>query len=508
MDRYHNNLFMNSLVENLLLNLFLPIILIIFLLIIKRFLNRYLPFSRVNILYYFFSLSSGFFLFLLLTNLSLNQYIKQSGYAIFTFLLVLLISRCLHIWFKETYLPKHRKIQIPFLLIDIVRWIILITFVFIILKVYFKINLTGIFATSAVATAVIGFALQDILKNFFSGITLNMEIPFRKGDWIEVSNQVGEVIEMSWRATKIKTIEGNFIIIPNANVSQENIINYSTKQRNLARYVKVGVHYRHPPKIVKDIIKKAALLTEGVLKTPEPITRLTKFNDYSINYQCKFWIDNYPNLYNIEDAVKSKIWYFFKQNGIEIPFPIRTVYTYKGEETKEKDTSDILDILQNISLFSPLTKNEIKKLSENFSLGYFSRGERLIEEGKEGKTFFIIKKGHVSVNIKKGQQLKSIKYLTDGDFFGEMSLLTGEKRTATIIAEENTEVLILDREYFAQILNKKPKIADKISKILVERKEELSKKTEKDRPPKIKKIKAEEKSILNKIKKVFGLKKR
>lgn len=499
---------MNPVMENILFSIILPIALILFLLIIKRFLNRFAPLSKTRFLYYLFSISAGFFLFLLLTRLEVNQHVRQTGYAIFTFLTILLFVRCINIWFKQSYLPSHKELQIPFLLIDIFRWLLLAGFLFIVLKIYFRINLTGIFATSAVATAIIGFALQDILKNFFAGITLNMEIPFRKGDWVEINKNTGEVVNMSWRATKIKTIEGNYVIIPNANISEENIINYSVHDKMLARYVTVGVHYRYPPRLIKDVIKEATLSTEGVLKTPEPIVRLKSFDDFAIVYLCKFWIKHYPSLYRIEDAVKSKIWYFFRENDIEIPFPIRTIYTHRGMPEKKKETGAIASILEKIEIFSPLSKQETTNLAKKFILGYFARGEKLIGQGDEGSTFFIIKEGRVSVNVRVGEAMKKIKELEAGDFFGEMSLLTNERRSATIIAEEETEVLILDRDDFARILKRKPVIAERISKILAQRKLELGEFAETVKKPTRSQESKEQRSILKQIKGVFGLKKR
>ncbi len=499
---------MNPLIISVILNVILPLLLIVFLLIIKILLNRFVPFSRTHFLYIIFSLSSGFLLFLLITPIQVKLPVREVGYATFTFFFLILFTKCLNIWLKDSYIPRHKGMHIPFLLIDIIRWLIVIGLLFAILKVYFNINLTGIFATSAVATAIIGFSLQDILKNFFAGIALNFETPFKRGDWIEIAGNRGEVIGMSWRATKIKTIEGNYIIIPNANISQENIVNYSVPRKTLARYVNVSVHYRFPPKLVKDVIKEAVLSTEGVLKTPEPITRLVKFNESSMDYECKFWLSDYPNLFNIEDAVKSKIWYFFAENEIEIPFPIRTVYTYKGKKKAVKDTRDIVELLTEIEIFSPLTRKELNTLSRKFILGFFSRGEKLIEQGEQGSTFFIVKHGNVSVNTIVEDRMRKIKSLSKGDFFGEMSLLTGEKRTATIIAEEETEVLILDRDDFAHILKKKPQIADRISKILVQRKTELTEKTTSAKSRKREQKKIQEKSILGKIRKVFELKRR
>ncbi len=499
-------LLMSLLFEHILFSIILPVGLIIFLIIFKRFLNLFTPFRKADILYSLFAVSAGFFLFLLLTHVDVNHHVRQTGYALFTFLAILLVVRSINFWFKQTYLPHHREVQIPFLLIDILRWLLLAGFLFVVLKIYFKINLTGIFATSAVATAIIGFALQDILRNFFAGITLNMEIPFRKGEWVEVNKNTGEVISMSWRATKIKTIEGNFVIIPNANIASENIINYSVHNRELARYITVGAHYRHPPRLIKDIIKKAALATEGVLTKPAPIVMLIRFDDFAITYRCKFWIKDYPKRYRIEDAVQSKIWYLFKQHDIEIPFPIRTIHTHPAAPGTNKDAGTRVTILSKIEIFSPLTKQEIAKLAEKFTLSYFAAGEKLIRQGDEGTTF-IIKAGTVSVNIQVGEALKKVKELATGDFFGEMSLMTDEKRTATIIAETETEVLILNRDDFADILQRKPAIAERISKILAQRKLELGEfaKTTGERTKK--EARKEQRSILKQIKSAFGLKK-
>lgn len=500
---------MSPLLIEIFLNVILPLLLIVFLISVKRILNRFIPFAKTGALYYIFSIVCGIFLFLLLTHFHIQDYVRRTGYAIFSFLLIALIIRCFNIWFKESYLPQHKDIQIPFLLIDIVKWVIIVGVLVIVLRLYFNINLTGVFATSAVATAIIGFALQDILKNFFAGITLNFEMPFKRGDWVAIGNNKGEVIEMSWRATKLRSIEGNYIIIPNANISQEDIVNYSMPKKTLARYVNVGVHYRFPPKLVKDVIKEAAISTEGVLKSPEPIVRLTQFGDSSIDYECKFWIRDFPNLYTIEDAVKSKIWYFFKENRIEIPFPIHTVYTYKGTKVESEQPEDITSILQNVHIFSPLTKRELTKLAGRFTLGYFVRGEKLIRQGDEGRTFFIIKKGKVSVNVTIDGEIKKIKFLSCGDFFGEMSLLTGEKRNATVVAEEDTEVLILDRDDFSLIIKKNPAIADAISKILAQRQAEINEKIKKTDTTKNKNEKRiKERSILKKIIKVFELKRK
>src|SRR5262245_30072632 len=147
--------------------------------------------------------------------------------------------------------------------------------------------------TSAVSAVVIGFALQDTLGNAFAGLAIQSERPFNVGHWIKVGDFEGRVAEVTWRATKLRTKAGNFVVVPNNIVSKEAITNYSEPSTQCQLQVEVGASYFASPSVVKAAIAEALSNSARALKTPPPDVHLTSFDSSAINYRVRFWIDDY-----------------------------------------------------------------------------------------------------------------------------------------------------------------------------------------------------------------------
>jgi small-conductance mechanosensitive channel/CRP-like cAMP-binding protein len=400
----------------------------------------------------------------------------------------------------------------PDLLRDIVRWALVVVVVFGLLKVVLRLDITPIFFTSAAVTLVVGLALRDLLSNLFSGITLNMEKPFRKGDWVMAGSQVGEVINTTWRATRIKTLDGDFVIIPNSAIAREEIINYHAPSRLHARHLRLGVSYDVPPNRVKDVVVEAALETDGVLKKHTPVVWLREFGDFSITYEVKFWIDDYRRYNEIEDEVQTRIWYAFRRNAIQIPFPIRNVYmrTISEEQEELEKQSRMVDrigAMRPIEILEPLTDKELAMLASEVRSHCYGRGEVLVRQGESGDSFFIITSGEVDVTLKDEKDEEHlIARLSPGEVFGEGSLLTGERRSATVTAAEDTQVIVIDKRSFAQILTRKPAICERLSEVLRRRLGELAEKRAAYAETRGAKVEVESSSaILKKIREFFRL---
>jgi small-conductance mechanosensitive channel/CRP-like cAMP-binding protein len=430
----------------------------------------------------------------------------------FTFLGIYIVILFTEILLVDYLVPLRRRIPPPSLLREIVRWVLAIIVAFVLLRVMLNLDLSPIFFTSAAVTLVIGLALRDLLSNLFSGITLNMERPFRTGDWVMAGSQIGEVVNTTWRATRIKTLDGDFVIIPNATISTEQIINYHAPSKLHARHLMVGVSYEASPNKVKDVMAKAALETDGVLKKHSPVVWLKDFGDFSITYELKFWIDNY-RLYNeIEDEVRTRIWYSFKRNGIRIPFPIRNIYmrSVSAEDEKalrERQIGESIAVMSSIEILKPLNREELWELSSKAKTCYYGRGETLVRQGESGDSFFIIKEGEAEVSVVDERGKESVvAHLTREGFFGEGSLLTGEERSATVIAVEDTEVVVIEKSNFADILTRKPEICTSLSRILQSRLKELAEKRAVLEEIPEEEIEVESSSvILKKIRNFFGL---
>ena len=378
--------------------------------------------------------------------------------------------------------PFRRKTPPPSLLRDIVRWILAVIVIFVLLKGILNVDLGPVLFTSAAVTIVIGLALQDLLGNLFAGITLNMSRPFKIGDWVMAGSKEGEVVNMTWRETGIRTRDGNHVVIPNSMISKEMLINYTAPRKVHARHIKVGVSYDASPNRVKDIMAGAALQSKGVLAQPGPDVRLFDFGDFAITYDLKFWIDNYENCDQIENEIRTRIWYAFKRHGIQIPFPIRNIYmrtvpTEEEEITRERDIAEKRAAMKPVEILKPLSDEELLTLASKVRTHFFGRGEVIVKQGDAGDSFFIITSGRVAVSVRDDRgQSTVVAHLESGDFFGEGSLLTGEPRTATITTTEDAKVIVIDKSNFSDVLTQNPTIAEDLSRILERRLKDLAEK--------------------------------
>src|SRR3954447_13783548 len=209
--------------------------------------------------------------------------------------------------------------------------------------------------TSAVSAVVLGFALQDTLGNAFAGLAIQSEKPFHVGQWIRVGDHEGRVAEVTWRATKLRTKAGNFVILPNNIVAKEAITNYSEPAAPLRLEVTVGASYMVPPNQVKAAIMEALRHSSRVLAAPPPDVVLLSFDDSAITYKARFWIDDYAADEQSRDEVRTAIYYSFQRHGIEIPWPIQVQYE---KEWKEPDINEKVEeeerLLASVDLFATL----------------------------------------------------------------------------------------------------------------------------------------------------------
>ncbi len=180
--------------------------------------------------------------------------------------------------------------------------------------------------TSAVSAVVIGFALQDTLGNAFAGLAIQSEKPFHVGHWIQVGAFEGRVAEVTWRATKLRTKSGNFVIVPNNIVSKEAITNYSEPAAPTRIEVEVGASYLTAPSAVKSALEEALANSPTVLTAPASDIQLVRFDNSSIAYRVRFWIEDFERDEAARDEVRTAIYYAFARHGIEIPYPIQVQY--------------------------------------------------------------------------------------------------------------------------------------------------------------------------------------
>jgi small-conductance mechanosensitive channel/CRP-like cAMP-binding protein len=322
--------------------------------------------------------------------------------------------------------------------------------------------------TSAVGAVVVGFALQDTLGNLFSGLAIQIEKPFRVGHWVAVGDREGQVQEITWRATKLRTKAGQFLIVPNGVISKEAILNYSEPTLPTRLEVEVGASYASPPNIVKAAIREALSNAPLTLKAPSPSILLFDFGDSSIVYKIQFWVGDYSVDQQARDQVRSNIWYSFRRHNIEIPYPMQI--QFEREETPLRTDTDIANAAEQlgaIELFSTLPAEARLALARGAGEHLFCAGESIVRQDDPGSSMFIVLNGRVTVVLEPSGQ--HVAYIEAGGLFGEMSMLTGDPRTATVRAIDDVRVLELGSDQFRELALAHPGLVEHISTVVARR---------------------------------------
>lgn len=377
--------------------------------------------------------------------------------------------------FFELYLIKSKYIRIPAIFRDILILMLLIIVILSILSIQYGVHPMTLVTTSAILSAIIGLSLQDVLVNIIAGVALHIEKPFTEGDFIAVGDKMGTVVEMSWRATHIMTLDNNHLIIPNSAISKAEIKNFQKPTPEIMISVKVGVEYGAAPNAVKQILLGCTEGIDSIMQNPPPVVRLVDYSDSAINYEIFLWVTDRIVYAETMDKVRTRIWYALKRHNMQIPYPIRDIYTHEiskndAIERERLEFDERTAVLRNVEIFKPLQDTEIKTLAAAAAKNFFAAGETLVKQGDEGDSLFIIIDGRASVSIADPDGVKTITAeLGQGAFFGEMSLLTGEKRAATVTAECDMEIMEITRDEFSEVIIKNSAIAGQLSGILASR---------------------------------------
>jgi small-conductance mechanosensitive channel/CRP-like cAMP-binding protein len=327
--------------------------------------------------------------------------------------------------------------------------------------------------TSAVGAVVVGFALQDTLGNAFAGLAIQSEKPFRTGNWVRVGTFEGRVAEVTWRATKLLTKSGNFVIVPNNVIAKEAITNYSEPAVPTRLELDVGASYLSTPADVKAAILEALGQVRRILGVPPPDALLVSFDASAITYRARFWIRDYEFDDEARDEARTAIFYAFNRRGIEIPWPIEVGYSREWPEpdaaTRQRDRERVL---AGVDLFSRLSDDQRREIAAASSMRLYGDGEAIVRQDAPGQSMFIVCSGRAAVVLEPDR--REVATIDRGGYFGEMSLLTGDPRSATVVARGDTVVLELDAELFRRLGAADPRAIEEVGLAAITRRGQLN----------------------------------
>jgi small-conductance mechanosensitive channel/CRP-like cAMP-binding protein len=426
---------------------------------------------RLGILYQAFCLTIAFYAALSIYGVTANwrNHIGALAILLSTAFIVALLNRYVWDWYYE----QRRQTPIPHFLREIVALIIFLIALLIVLSVGYHAEreLKGILFGSSVIAIVVGFAMQNFFGGIIAGMSLQINRPFKVGDWLHVGEHYAEVMEINWRSTRLRTNDAIYLDIPNNEIVKQTIVNLHYPTEVHAMRVRIGIDYNAPPNRVKDALGRAAQNANGVLAQPPVKVFLVDFADHAVTYEIKFYMGNHARINEVNDAVRTNVWYELKRQKITIPYPIRTLHVQRdGTRSVAADQDEARTILRNEPIFQCLTDAQIDEMVKQSRLNHFGRGERMVEEGAKGDSMFLLLRGAAQVSVSKNGSNISIATLGAGDCFGEMSLLTGEPRSATVRAERDCYVVEVNKSVMSQIVRESPECLQQLSEILAQRK--------------------------------------
>ena len=379
-----------------------------------------------------------------------------------------------------------RPPRFPRLLADLLRFFIYGFALLAILAFVLQQPVTGLLATSGVAIAVLGFALRNIIADIFAGIALNIEHPYHIGDWLELSPGVtGRVDEINWRATRLIAGDGTAVIVPNGIVAGSRFTNFSRPSPSFRVSVPIMLDQEVPVERAKRILLSAMLCADGVLPTPRPDVIVDAVTPNGVSYKARFWTDDGGRAALVRDAVLTAVLGNLARVGIGPACPKQEV---RQHQPVQADTGMLRhNLLRQLQLFDAFDDEELGALADAMREIHLPAGTAAVRQGEAGESLFVIAEGAFDVEIAApgaapqpaapqpaadGDRRPGVIHLTrlrPGDVFGEMSLLTGQPRSASVVACTDSVVYELARSHLDPVLRQRPQLAERLADLMADR---------------------------------------
>jgi small-conductance mechanosensitive channel/CRP-like cAMP-binding protein len=369
------------------------------------------------------------------------------------------------------------------------------------------IQATSLLATGTVVTAIVGLALQETLGNLAAGVALQVDKPVALGDWVRLDkgDVIGRVVSTNWRSVTIQGDDRLHLVVPNNFLSRAPFTNFSRPGGSYRRNVYFTVPYDVPPNRVQEAVLAACHDTPNVIADPPPSLLTWAFLDHGVQFWLRFYIADFALRDKVHGELLTRIWFQLKRRKIEFALPIRKNYVTEVDEealaaTQAEVIADRRAAIDAVDFLAPLSDEAKDELARRGHRRLFGTGETILRAGDKGREFYIVRRGEVAIRVDNVE----IARLGPGQFFGELALLTGKERHATVTSLRESEVFEVDENMFKDVLQGQPKIAEEISRIVAERQAELDVRLT-GQPASEQRRRSATTEILQGIKNLFGL---
>jgi branched-chain amino acid transport system substrate-binding protein len=390
-----------------------------------------------------------------------RQWILSAAIASGSLLVVAGLKRW--VWFKA----EPGKTSIPKILILLCQGMIHLTALLLILSLVFQRDITALLATSGIFAVILGYAAQSTLSEVISGLALSLSKPFKTGDSVQVDGIWGNVVETSWRSVTLRNYEGNLIVLPNSKISGMRLINLDLPNNNTRHHIPFIMDIEAPPSRVREVAMAAMHSVPSVLRTPSPMVLFKNFVDKGVAYEAIFWHEN-PNVYILRrDEVGGALWNAFARASL--PFAVDRLMVSKRADylpampavDPALEREQLLAVLNGAEMFRTLPESARRGIVGAYQRHVYGEPELIVRQGDPGSSMFVILSGRVAVLLNQPDgPPKKMAELRAGDSFGEMALMLGEGRNASVQALSQVILAEIPKEAMQPVLQNHPECTE------------------------------------------------
>jgi small-conductance mechanosensitive channel/CRP-like cAMP-binding protein len=342
------------------------------------------------------------------------------------------------------------------------------------------VELTSLVATSAVITAVLAFALQDTLGNILGGLALQLDDSFEIGDWLRLDDISGRVEQIQWRFTALRTRNGETVVIPNAQLMKGKFSVIGGGMPGAAtwrRWVWFNLGDDVNPSLVIAAAERALADADiaNVARQPPPSCVAMEFNAGAVRYALRYWLCDPRDDDTTDSAVRVHLLAALQRQGWSLALPDQALHLVQDgsaerQAVRQQELARRLQVLAAIDLFAALQPAERQHIAERLVSAPFVRGDVVTHQGAVAHWLYILAQGEADVFLElPAGQRRLLTRLPQGSIFGEMGLLTGAPRSATVVAASDVVCYRLDKAGFEGLIHARPAIAESLSRVLAQR---------------------------------------
>lgn len=434
--------------------------------------------------------------------------IGKKGTGIALFLTLAFTSRHIIHRLLDFWSHKSAGIDAPKLLKDLSALGIWILTIVLIMAKVFAVDVGGLLTASSVVLAVIGFALRSMIADIFTGISLAMERPLKTGDWLKVDgHEPGKVVETNWRATKLVTLDEYTVVVPNNQLASRPFLNYNRPEIFFRTRIFVLLSYDITSHQAERILLSAISQVKESASIPrKPDVRISEFKEHGVLWELRFWVPDYQGMTATRYEIQRRVLRNLHYAGCVVPPKSLEIITSDDVVTRKSQHVESFSFFRQIDLFEQLSLEEFKLLNEKCVPRLFLKGNPVVRQGDQGDSLFLVKEGMLNVVIAtpEGKNI-TVGHLIPGSFFGEMSLLTGSSRSASVVPDVDSLVQEITKEMFRPLLENRPELMEALSATLAQRQAANQRMLQSDKPPVEQKTLAH--NLLQSIRSFFGFSK-